>query len=361
MHKRIARARHLLGEEKADALFVWNSEGSGQPATAWLTGFTGSASALLITRKEIFLITDGRYAEQSRKETTGSTVHIASGGMLALVAATLREIGAHTILFDGWQTPYSAIEELRKQRSDVAFSARKRLLQSLRVVKDTAEIALLKKAAQIACRAFTRLIPDVTAGMTEASVASRLEALCREEGAEGQAFPTIVASGANGAHPHARASSKELRAGELVVIDFGVRYRGYVSDMTRTIAVGKISPRLRRAYEAVRTAQARACRDARAGKRGSELDMLCRSTLEKRKLGKFFTHATGHGIGMEIHELPVISREQDAELPAGAVITVEPGVYIPNVGGVRIEDALVLTKKGNINLSSGVTKELIVV
>ena len=180
-----------------------------------------------------------------------------------------------------------------------------------------------------------------------------------EEGAEGIAFPTIVASGKNGALPHARPSDKKIKSGELVTIDFGACFHGYVSDMTRTIAIGKISTRLKKIYEAVRKAQELGCTKAKAGVTGRQIDAVCRDYLTKQGLGKYFAHSTGHGIGMEVHELPIVSSYSDTLLIEGSVITCEPGVYIPNVGGVRIEDALVLTKGGNTNLSKSLSKELL--
>ncbi len=161
--------------------------------------------------------------------------------------------------------------------------------------------------------------------------------------------------------PHARPSDKKLRKGELVVIDWGVKYKGFVSDATRTVAVGKISPRLQKIYEAVRKAQEAGCKKARAGVPARALDSTCRKILRKHSLEKYFTHATGHGIGMEIHELPVISAKNEHQLEVGEVITCEPGVYIKGLGGVRIEDSLVITKNGNINLTGGISKKLFIV
>ncbi|MEK7574616.1 MAG: M24 family metallopeptidase, partial [Patescibacteria group bacterium] len=163
-----------------------------------------------------------------------------------------------------------------------------------------------------------------------------------------------------GALPHARPSNKKLKKGELVVIDWGVRYKGYVSDMTRTVAIGKISPKLREMYESVREAQEAGAEKAKAGMTGSELDAVCRDILNKKGYRKYFGHATGHGIGMEIHELPVIAPNCSDKLLSGSVITCEPGVYIPGIGGVRIEDSLILTKHGNINLSRSLTKKLLI-
>ncbi|MDO8594323.1 MAG: aminopeptidase P family protein [bacterium] len=395
MHeKRVQNVGKVLRQEKTDALLVWNHEGSGQPATGWLSGFTGTSSILLIVREKIlrpktttsfhkggirtYLITDGRYTAQSKKEAKEFTISITSGQMSALkiLKKLIEREKIGKIIFDGSVTPYGVVEELKSSVSEdrdtsfkkggikkaaVELISRKRVLQELRVVKEKEELKLLAKAADIACRAFLRLIPDISVGMTEKEIAERLETFCKVEGAEGFAFPTCVLSGKNGALPHGKPTEKKIRSGELITIDFGVKYQGYVSDMTRTVVVGKISSHLRKIYEAVRKAQELGCKAAKAGVTGKHIDTVCRNYLAKQGFGKYFTHSTGHGIGMEVHELPIVSPHFTTPLREGSVITCEPGVYIPNVGGVRIEDALVLTKNGNINLTGHVSKELFVV
>ncbi len=402
MRTRLLKVLDMLRKEKADALLVWNSEGSGQPATEWLTGFTGTWSILLIAREKSsvsktrppsfkkggikkLLITDGRYTEQSKKETRGWSVSITAGQMSALqiLHKLIEQEKIGKIVFDGSVTPYSVVEELRKaveSTTPVAADgvapfakgdggkpleliSRKRILQELRVVKEKEEIRILAEAAKRAGRAFMRLIPQVHVGMTEKEIAERLESLCREEGVEVFAFPTSVASGKNGALPHAKSTDKKIQKGELITIDFGIKYRGYCSDMTRMVSVGKSSARMQKVFTAVLGAQQLACTKATSGMTGRELDAVCRGYLETQGLARYFTHSTGHGIGMEVHELPIVTSHESGKnkLPSGAVITIEPGVYIPNVGGVRIEDALVLTKNGSVNLSKGITKELIVV
>ncbi len=400
MPPRVPNLRELFSTEKADALLVWNHEGSGQPATKWLSGFTGTWSILLIVHEKqilrpsktrgtsfrkggmkTFLITDGRYDIQSRKEAKGFEIFITSGHVSALhiLGRLIQTQKIQKILFDGSVTPYSAVEDVRKEFPEMIFLSRKRVLQELRLVKEKRELKLLAKAAKIACRSFKRLIPLIHVGATEKEIAKQLEDLMVAEGAEGFAFPTSVVSGKNGAFPHGKPSDKKIRNGELVTIDFGVTYKGYVSDMTRTVAVGEIAPRLLKMYEAVRVAQELGCKKAKAGITGQEMDAVCRGYLAKKGYGKYFTHSTGHGIGMEVHELPIVAptpppsapplrkgrrgeeKSGKGRLPAGSVITCEPGVYIPNVGGVRIEDALMLTRKGSVNLSEEVTKELLVV
>lgn len=360
---RMKKVVKVLKKERADALLVWNSEGGGQPATSWLSGFTGSSSLLLLTRTKRLLMTDGRYAAQSAREAKGYDIRTtsASRSALRLLEELFRRRAVTRVVFDGTITPYSAVEEARDALPGIAFLSRPRMLQELRIVKEKSERAFLAKAAAVACRAWKRLVPLIRVDMTEKELARRLEALCIEEGADTLAFPTIVASGKNGALPHAQATEKKIQKGELITIDFGVRRNGYVSDMTRTVAMGEISLRLRKMYEAVRVAQELGCGRARAGMAGQELDAVCRGYLTKKRYGKYFTHATGHGIGREVHELPIAAAGNAGEnrLPPGSVITCEPGVYIPGVGGVRIEDTLALVKRGNVNLTGAVSKKLL--
>lgn len=362
MNTSVQKASAVLQKEKADALLVWNSEGSGQPATGWLSGFTGTFSVTLITRTKRFLITDGRYAIQSRKEAKGFSVSISSrrASHSVLLVRLLKRHKITKVIFDGSVTAYDVIEHARTAFPQVVFISRARILQELRISKNGEEVKRLTQAADISCRAFRRLIPLLCPGLTEKEIAERLEELCFEEGAEEMAFPTIVASGKNGTLPHAKVTDKSIQPGELVTIDFGVRYRGYVSDVTRTLAVGKVGTRLLMMYEAVRKAQELGCKKAKAGVRGKEIDAVCRNYLTTKGLGGYFTHSTGHGIGVEVHELPIVSSSNDARIPAGSVITCEPGVYLPGIGGVRIEDSLVVTKTGCINLTASISKKLIV-
>lgn len=383
---RFQKVKKLLQQEKADALLVVNHESGGQPATNWLSGFTGTSSVLLITKNtpphsslfrrrtdpplgekrgggRRFLITDGRYTAQARKQAKGYKVSTLTqhDPTRKILKDIVIEERLKTFLIDGTVTPFSAVQDIQAEIPELVIRSKKRVLQELRMVKEKDEIALLTKAASIASRAFLRLLPEIRVGVSEKALAFRLEMLAREGGADEMAFPTIVASGLNAALPHARASEKKLAKGEFVLFDWGVRYQGYVSDMTRTIAIGKLSPKLAKMYAAVQEAQRLGCEKAKAGMTGRALHMICHDVLDKRGFGKYFSYAVGHGIGMEVHELPIAAPRFDMPLPAGSVITCEPGIHIPNVGGVRIEDALVLTKNGNVNLTKGVTKELIVI
>ncbi|MES2087977.1 MAG: aminopeptidase P family protein [Patescibacteria group bacterium] len=356
------KIKKLLTEEACDALLVINSEESGQPTTQYLSGFSGSSSVLLMSSKKNFLTTDSRYDGRAQKEAAGFTVIIfKSGDTLSGILKTLvRKLNIQKVLIDGSETFYSSVENIKTGIPEIEVISKKGIFQKLRIVKDSREIALIRKAAEIAVKGFLRLIPEIKIGSSEKYLAARLEVLCREEGADSMSFDTIIASGKNTALPHSSPSDKKLQTGDLVLIDWGVKYKGYCSDLTRTLAMGKISPRLKTIYETVLKSQELACSKARAGITGEKLDAICRVFLTKRGFGKYFIHATGHGIGLEVHELPIISQKQADPLPVGAVVTCEPGIYIPNIGGVRIEDDLVLTKKGVINLSASLSKKLLI-
>jgi len=354
------KIKEMLAEKHADVFWLPNREKSGQPGTRYLSGFTGSDSHLLITKKKSYLITDGRYIVAAKKEVAGCEIaDVGEQPFIELLKKILPRSGAKTILIDGSVTAFSLVEKIREKIPGLKIQNQDGLLHEIRRVKDVAEIKLLKKAAEISCAAFEKFLPFVKAGVTEKQLAKKLTELMIECGAEGAAFPPIIASGKNSALPHAVPTDKKLKRGELVVIDFGAVYKGYVSDMTRTVAIGKVSPRLAKMYETVREAQRFGCEAARAGGSARAIDSACRRVLAAHKLETYFTHAAGHGIGLEIHELPAIGPKSEQALETGEVITCEPGVYIEGVGGVRIEDSLVITKNGAVNLTEKITKKLL--
>ena len=356
---RLKQLRMAMRRHKADVFWLPNGENSGQPATGWLSGFSGSDSHLLITKNKATLLTDGRYLIEAEKEAAGFEIVDIAKQSFGDVLGKILPKGGGAVMLDGAAVSYAAVEKVKAKFPGLKIVNENGVLTELRRVKDAAELKFLKKAAAISCAAFKKFLPHVRAGATEKSLAHLLENLLFECGADGIAFPPIIASGRNGAAAHAVPTGKKLQRGELVVIDFGATYRGYVSDMTRTVAVGKVSPRLVRMYEAVRAAQDAGIRAARAGISAHALDAVCRESLEKSGFAKHFTHATGHGIGMAVHELPVVSPKQTDALQVGEVITCEPGVYIKGVGGVRIEDSLAITKNGNINLTARASKKFI--
>ncbi len=356
------RIKKLLNDVGAGGLIVVNSEESGQPGTKYLSGFSGTSSILLITPKQKILITDDRYNLRAKKESPDfKVVILKSKGAISTLGEMLKKFKIKSVLIDGYETSYGFVENLKKVLPKIKIISQNGALQELRVIKDEEEIKLLKKAAKISSEAFRKFLPLIKPGVTEKFLAEKLDELCKKEGADEMAFPTIIASGKNGAIIHAMPSDRKIRNGELVVIDWGVKYKGYVSDTTRTIAVGNISLKLKGIYEAVYEAQEIACGKIKAGVTGHEIDSACREVLESKGFEKYFTHSTGHGIGIEVHELPHVSKSQIAPIPEGAVITCEPGVYIKGLGGVRIEDSLIVTKKGAVNLTLSLDRKLITV
>ncbi|KKU68178.1 MAG: Aminopeptidase YpdF (MP-, MA-, MS-, AP-,NP-specific) [Parcubacteria group bacterium GW2011_GWA2_47_16] len=360
MNTGLTKIRKLLTKKNADVFWLPNHEKSGQPDTHYLSGFTGSDSHLLITKNRSYLLTDGRYLVAAKKEALGFKIlDVATHRPSELLKKILPRTGKKIILIDGSVTHFSSVEKLKEKISGVGIINADGMLKELRRVKTPEELVTLKKAAQISCKAFEKLLPFVKEGVTEKWLAKKLSDLLFDCGADSLSFDPIVASGANAVLPHAKPTDKKLKSGELVLIDFGATYKGYVSDMTRTVAIGKISPKLQKIYEAVREAQEMGCGVARAGVPARAVDSTCRETLKKHGLEKYFSHSTGHGIGLEVHELPHVSSGNTNLLEAGEVITCEPGVYIKDWGGVRIEDSLVVTKKGVINLTRRVGKKLI--
>jgi Xaa-Pro aminopeptidase len=220
------------------------------------------------------------------------------------------------------------------------------LVSALRMVKDGGELALMAKAAAMGCQLFEQMLPRIEAGRAEATLAAELEFEARRRGAEGMSFETILASGERSALPHGRATQAKLPRKGFVTLDFGVILNGYCSDMTRTVHVGAASNEERRAYDAVLEAQEAAVNAVRPGATCGEVDEAARSVLKKAGLGKYFTHSTGHGVGLEIHEQPRVAAGQQTRLEAGMVITIEPGVYLPGKFGIRIEDMVAVTKTG---------------
>lgn len=349
------RIRHLLDTESADALVVWNYEESGQPGTRYLCGFSGTQSVLCVGKKGNALIVDGRYTARARQECPDAKLWPRVDGALAAIC---KELSIKRIIFDSQRTSHAQVALFEQEMPDIALRPHPNLLQKIRMVKDEGEIEQLQQAATIAANAFERLLKSIRPGLTERALASQLEFLMREGGAEKSSFDTIVASGPHGAVPHHKTSDRMLQVGELVTFDFGCLYNGYASDVTRTVALGEVSSKLVDMYDAVQQAHVRGTRAAHAGITGQELDAVCRSYLGERGYGEYFVHNTGHGIGMEVHELPNVGPKNTTPLPANTVVSIEPGVYINDLGGVRIEDVVVLRDGGCINLTQDLPRDL---
>ncbi|MBE3596543.1 MAG: aminopeptidase P family protein [Hydrogenibacillus sp.] len=341
MKARIERLRAKLFERGLEALIVVHP-----PNRRYLTGFTGSAGIVLITENEADLITDFRYETQAMEEAPEVTVDIAAAGEFFHRAA--KRLGARDVRkvgFEAAHLTWSAYQALTEAYA-AEWTPTEGLVEALRMIKDAEEIARIRAAVDLADRAFTHVINAVKAGVRERDLSLELEWFMRRNGAEGIAFPTIVASGARGSLPHGVASDQPIGRDTLITLDYGAVRDGYVSDITRTIAVGEPPKELLAIYEIVRRAQEAALRAVRPGASAKDVDRAARAYIEEHGYGPRFGHSTGHGIGLEVHEGPAVSAKSEAVLEPGMVITVEPGIYLPGLGGVRIEDDVLVTETG---------------
>ncbi|MGB0428928.1 MAG: aminopeptidase P family protein [Bacteroidia bacterium] len=354
--------RKKLEEHGADAYIIINHEGSGQPDSAYIAGFTGSESIIIITHDSQYILVDGRYVTRSRQESPNFVMKTANRGKVySDMAKYFPEMGINTILIDPSTTFYTTIKKFEEHIPGIIIKTEAAMLHQLRMVKTEDEISKLQASGDTACAAFNQLITEIKPGITEKAIAARLEYLMKEMGADKYSFDSIVASGKMGAFPHYVPSDKEIATGELVTIDFGCYLNGYASDMTRTIAIGEISDQLRDIYETVKGSQQAGLNAANSSMTGVALDKVCRDYIDARNYGKYFVHGTGHGLGLDVHEMPYVNTNNEDLLPVNSVVSIEPGIYIENVGGVRIEDCIVIKQDGHVNLNNKVTKELITI
>jgi Xaa-Pro aminopeptidase len=346
-----------MASEKLEALLV-----TPLPDVRWLCGFTGSNAALAVTARQAVLFTDGRYTAQARQETRGARVVIAKHSALKEACALLGERVKHAA-FDPAQTTVADLELMRtalqgKVRRGFFEPLKSPMVSDLRMVKDAAELAAMERAARLGCRLFEEIVPRLQAGIAEIALAAELEYRARSLGAEGMSFETIVASGPRSALPHGRATTARLPRNGFVTLDFGVILKGYCSDMTRTVHMGRAKGEERAAYDAVLEAQQAAVDAVKPGATCGEVDEAARSVLRRAGLAQAFTHSTGHGVGLEIHESPRVAARQETKLQPGMTITIEPGVYLPGRFGIRIEDMVAVTATGHRVLTP-VTKDWI--
>ena len=324
----------------------------------YLCGFTGSSGVLILHRGRAKLYTDGRYTAQAAAEAVGTRVVVLPKGVLAAACEAAASAGVTRCGFDAANTTVAALEAMRKavpgkvRRSFFAPSGP--VSAMLREVKDEGEIEILRRAALVGCGLFERMLGFIHSGLTEIEVATELEHAARLADAEAMSFETIVASGERSSYPHGRATATKLPKRGFVTLDFGVVVDGYCSDMTRTIHLGKATQEEFDVYHSVLEAQEAAVAAIAPGVKTGDVDEVARSILRRDKLDEYFTHSTGHGVGLEIHEGPRIATEQKQVLKRGMVITVEPGAYIPGKFGVRIEDMVLVTATGGEVLTPSV-------
>ena len=326
------------------------------PDVRYLSGFTGSNAVLLVLPCRTILLTDGRYTTQAREETAGSGVRVViAKQLLAKAAALLAVSGVPGVAYDAQHTPVAALERMQASLpGDSGKAARRRFFQpltvspvaQLRELKDAAELERIEEAALLGSKIFDAALPHLAAGVHEREIAAELEYAARRGGADAMSFETIVASGERSALPHGHASAARLPRRGFVTLDFGVMLRGYCSDMTRTVYLGKPTREEKAAYAAVLRAEEAGIAAVRPGVAASQIDRAARGVLRREGLGKYFTHSTGHGLGLEIHEGPRLGAKVPDLLAKGMVVTVEPGIYLPGRFGIRIEDMVVVEESG---------------
>ncbi|MBF0405768.1 MAG: aminopeptidase P family protein [Candidatus Riflebacteria bacterium] len=343
-----------LDTDSFDGLWI-----TGSSNVQYLTGFTGSSGTLFLSKKEAVFFTDFRYEEQSKHEV-GDSAKI-TVFKISQKEAFLEFLKSHSYKKIGIEGSLSVemFEALKKgSEGKFTFGISQSLVESVRKIKDDYEIQCLHKAFEIADKAFDKLLKFIRPGRKEKEIAAKLEYLLATLGSEKTSFDTIVASGERASCPHAKPTDKKACEGEMIKIDFGAVYLGYHSDMTRTIFLGKPDAKFRKIYNTVLEAQQKAVKALKPGLKGIDIDKVARDHIKNEGFGDYFGHGLGHALGLDVHELPALSFKCPETISAGNVVTVEPGIYIPGWGGVRIEDVYIVQEKSNIKLTSTPNKLL---
>lgn len=332
---------------------------SSPSAIRYLSGFTGSYALLLVTLRNAWCLTDPRYRLQAREELRGVRALVVRGGFGDAIARNDLLRGCRTAGFEEDYLTVAAFRSLRSPCAPALLKPAGAVLSSLTARKDASEVLRLRRAVEISDEVFCDIIKLIRPGVTERDLAAEISFRQRKEGAEGDAFDAIVASGARSALPHARASAKKIRNGDFVVLDFGCVVEGYHSDITRTVAVGRASRKMRDLYHIVLRAQEAGIEALRGGRAARDVDASVRDQITREGYGRYFPHSLGHGVGLRVHEPPRLAPHSRDILEAGNVVTVEPGIYIPGRGGIRIEDVVLVTETGRRVLTAS-PKELMI-
>jgi len=355
---RLAKLQRTVRDHGLDALLITHL-----PHIHYLIGFSGSNGLLIVPAQgKPHFFTDFRYKSQVKNEVAGAKISIVDRERTLLDAIVEKQLFSDydSLGFEEAHIQYHVYDFLRKKFRHLKLVPKREMVESLTMIKTEEEIGAIRKAAEIGDQVFNLVIDIIKPGMTEREVAAEISYHTKRLGAERDAFNVIVASGERSALPHGVASDKKIKKGELVTLDFGCVHKGFNSDMTRTVAVGKISTELQKIYEIVRAAQQRAIDKVQPGMTGRELDSVARDYITLHGYGSKFGHGTGHGLGIEVHELPYIAqRGERFKLEPGHVFTIEPGIYIEGLGGCRIEDDVVVRREGSEVLTTA-PKELLV-
>ncbi len=358
---RVKRLRESLVEHKLDAIFVSSPETGSPVNRRYLSGFTGTSAYLLVTHDDAAIATDFRYYEQAQQQAKGFRLYKTVGGMEKWLLALFEGLGGKRVAFEASHISYQSYRGVRKIVQDLPEEKRPKLvatnnlIEKLRIVKDAEEIAALQAAIDLGDAAFAHVAGRVEPGRTEQQVAWEIEKYIREHGGDGLSFETLVGAGERGSMPHCAPTERKLQKGEGVVIDMGVRLDGYMSDLTRTIFLGKPDDQFKRIYDTVLAAQQTAQELVEAGMTGDQAHMLAHTVIEEAGHGDDFGHGLGHGVGLQVHEAPRLGQHSNDVLTDGMVFTIEPGIYLSGWGGVRIEDVVVL-ENGKARLMSHAPK-----
>lgn len=351
---RIEKIKAILDELKLDAFYITHI-----PNIRYITGFSGSSAFVVITKNKDYFLTDFRYKEQSAKQVKGFEIRVNYLSSEELKKIFM-EAGIKTAGFESTHLTVHQLENLQKSFPEVKFVPVAERIEKLTMVKTPEEIKKITKAVEITDKTFSKMLELIKPGMSEKDVSAEISYWHKKYGADNNSFEPIVASGVRGCLPHGIASDKIIESGEMVTLDMGCIYEGFCSDLTRTISVGEPSDEMKKIYNIVLESQLKAISAAKTGITTKELDATARDYINQKGYGDKFGHGLGHGLGIEVHEMPSVSQRMDMKLPEGVVVTIEPGIYVENLGGVRIEDD-VLIKNGGAEVLNKSPKELIII
>lgn len=350
---KLQKLRQALQQADLPALLVTSAH-----SRRYLTGFTGTAGVAVITADHAFFITDFRYTEQANEQIKGFEIIEQKSTLLEAVAQLVEDKQLTQLGFEQDAMTYAEYDRYASAlRAELVPTSG--LVEKIRLIKTEDELTIIKQACKIADDAYEHILTFIKPGMTELDVSNELEFFMRKQGATSSSFDIIVASGTRSALPHGVATDKVIETGDFVTLDFGAYYNGYVSDVTRTLAVGQPSDKLKEIYQVVLDSQLLALEKIKPGMTGKEADAISRDYIASKGYGEAFGHSLGHGIGLEVHEGPGLSSRSDVVLEPGMVITIEPGIYLPGIGGVRIEDDALVTETGVEKLTH-TSKELVI-
>ncbi len=359
---RLKKVRKELARQGLDAIIATHSENLPNPNVQYLSGFSGSTGIIVVAKNEAFIITDGRYFEQVEQEVVGFELRkLPTGAVYGdFLSETIKELGVKSLGFDPNHTLYSSHQKLANALLDVELKAVPNVLEDLRIVKSKEEIGLIRKACDIAIEAFLRLVELNVQGKTERELAAYLEYEMLKLGAQKSAFDIILCSGPRSSVIHGKPSHNKLKPGDLVIVDFGAVYKGYHSDFTRTCVVGQPSAKQQELFSVLKKAQRNAAKAAVPGAVCKDVDSVARDVIKKAGYGDAFGHGLGHGIGLLVHEAPQLSPMSDTKLQLNMLTTIEPGIYFPGEGGLRLEDDFIVAEEGAVRIADGLAQELFV-